>query len=147
MIKIFKTREVKTPARGTDLSAGVDFFIPEDFPTRKLFPGDNILIPAGIKVKIPRHHVLIAFNKSGIAAKKSLLVGACVIDEDYQGEIHINLINAGGEEQTLHPGDKVTQFVLLPVNYAEVYEANSLEELHPEATERGEGGFGSTGSK
>jgi dUTP pyrophosphatase len=87
-------------------------------------------------------------NKSGIAAKKSLLVGACVIDEDYQGEIHIHLINAGTQVQTIFPGDKIIQVVLVPVAYTNIEIVSTEEELWDgKVTKRGEGGFGSTGTK
>ena len=147
MLRFVKVRPVKDPARGTELSAGIDFFIPNNFEAKRVYNNESILIPSGIKVKVPAGHVLIAFNKSGIASKKCLLVGACVVDEDYQGEIHINLMNVGTESQVLSPGDKIVQFVLLPVNYAGLEEATSLEDLYPTTTERGEGAFGSTGLK
>ena len=56
---------------------------------------------------------LVAFNKSGVAVKKQLYAGACVVDCGYQGEVHINLTNVGKEEQYIKPGDKIIQFVLL----------------------------------
>lgn len=82
-MKYFKTRDVKSPERGTSKSAGIDFFIPQDFETTYLQPGHTILIPAGIKVKLPEGYALIANNKSGIAFKKQLLVGACVGEETF----------------------------------------------------------------
>lgn len=147
-MKILKIRNVKTPARGTSESAGIDLFIPEDFTSIELHPGQSVFIPAGIKVNIPNGHALIAMNKSGIAAKRSLMVGACVIDEDYQGELHIDLKNVGKESQTLHPGDKITQVLCIPVNYVTVEEVMTEHDLFEgKVTDRGEGGFGSTGVK
>ena len=83
-MKISRTKDVKLPNRGTNKSAGLDFFIPNDFVSTVLKPNDSIKILSGIKCQIPEGKVLIAFNKSGIALK-GLAVGACVIDEDYQG--------------------------------------------------------------
>jgi len=144
-MKILKVRNVKTPDRGTPGSAGIDLFIPNDFVTTIINTNESILIPSGIKVNIPTGHVLVAMNKSGIAVKKSLLIGACVIDEDYQGEIHIDLKNVGESAQTLTAGDKVIQLICLPVNYVSIEEVQSEDELfNGETTERGSGGFGST---
>ena len=89
-----------------------------------------------------------------------MVVGACVVDEDYQGEVHLSIINTNNSSEmysddmyaidsgyvTITPGDKLVQFILVPVNYANPEEV-SLEELYSEVSERGEGGFGSTGLK
>lgn len=136
------------PERGTPQSAGIDLFIPSDFIETNLRPGESLFIPAGLKVDVPEGHALFAMNKSGVAAKRSMIVGACVIDEDYQGEIHIDVKNVGTEIQTLSPGDKIIQVICLPVNYVKIEEVESEEELFGNVvTERGEGGFGSTGTK
>lgn len=146
-MKILKTRSVKTPLRGTAKSAGIDFFIPDDFPVTTIWPLDDVLIPSGIKIQVPENKALIAFNKSGVATKKKLVIGACVIDEDYQGEVHLHLINTSHENVTIHPGDKIAQFILIDMYYDTIDEVDSLEQLFPEISERGEGGFGSTGHK
>jgi dUTP pyrophosphatase len=111
-----------------------------------LLPGESCFIASGIKVSLPTGHVLIAFNKSGIAVKKNLHVGACVVDEDYQGELHLNLTNTGNQPQIIERGDKITQFVLLPVNYATPVEVEP-KNLYTKKSKRGDGGFGSTGTK
>lgn len=144
-MKIVKVRNVKTPTRGTSLSAGLDFYIPEDFQTKQIWPGESIIIPAGIRVQIPRGCVLIMFNKSGIATKHQLQVGACVVDEDYQGEIHLHVMNVGKEVVVLKPGMKLVQGLVMPVFYVGVEVLESGDELFPQSTERGQGGFGSTG--
>jgi len=147
-MKIYKTREVKTPTRAHSNDAGFDLYIPEDFLAQVLNPGQSVLIPSGIKAKVPKGHALIAFNKSGVAAKKNLLVGACVIDESYQGEIHIDLHNVGNTAQVISPGDKIIQLLCIKMNYVSVQIAESEDELFGETvSERGEGGFGSTGTK
>lgn len=147
-MKIFKTRNVKTPVRGTPQSAGLDFFVPNDWPGREfLLPGDSVNIDSGIKVKVPEGYALIFKNKSGVALKKGLQVGACVVDEDYQGVVHLHVCNISNELQEIVPGEKLVQALLVPVFYDDVEEVFSEEELFPERTERGEGGFGSTGTK
>ena len=144
-MKIAKTRKVKTPTRGTPESAGLDLFVPNDFLETTVSPGGFAFIPSGIKADVPSGHALIAFNKSGVALKKSLAVGACVVDEDYQGEIHIHLYNFGTEDAVISPGEKLVQMVLVPVFYDSV-EVVEEETLFTSETTRGSGGFGSTGN-
>ena len=141
-MKIQKLRNVKTPNRGTAASAGIDFYVPEDFETVSLKPGESVLIPSGIKVQVPRGYALIAFNKSGVAVKQGLSVGACCVDEDYEGEVHLHMINTSNKDQVIATGQKLVQFVLIPVAYFDVEE---VEEIQSRNTERGAGGFGSTG--
>lgn len=158
-MKITKIREVKTPTRGTEYSAGLDFYVPAGMKLSML-PGDDVLIPSGIKAEVPHGYALIAMNRSSVATstdamrragltpkantpKGTLVVGACVVDEDYQGEIYIHLINVGRSIEVIHPGMKVAQFVLTPVSYEGV-DVVDEEELFNQATERGKGGFGST---
>ena len=91
-----KIREVKSPNRGSSQSAGIDIFIPTDIQHEVktegvikewiIRPGHSAVIPAGLIFDVPEGHALIAMNKSGVAVKKNLVIGACVIDEDYQGE-------------------------------------------------------------
>lgn len=142
-IRISKTRDVKTPTRGTPGSAGLDFYVPEGFEA-KISPGHDICIPSGIRVNVPKGYAFIAHNKSGVALKKNLTAGACVVDEDYQGELHLHLINIGHENVTLAGGEKIIQFLLLPVKYPDV-EVVEDKQLFYSTTTRGAGGFGSTG--
>lgn len=139
---IKKIKNVKSPSRGTSKSAGLDFFVPNDIEPISVMPGKDTLIPSGIKVQVPEGYALIAFNKSGVATKQGLIVGACVVDEDYEGEIHLHIINTSGKVQVIMPGDKLTQFILIPVNYADIQEVQEFPTRH---SERGDGGFGSTG--
>lgn len=160
-MKFLKTRNVKSPVRGTDKSAGIDFFIPEDFEIMRLFPGDDVLIPSGIKANLPEGFMLMAADKSGVvtsenavlksgrepkkgAFNSNLIIGAKIVDEDYQGEIHIHLINVGKHEVMLKPGMKIAQFILVPVAYAALEEVDSETELFDAKTARADGGFGST---
>jgi len=147
-MKFCKTRNVKSPVRGTPLSAGIDFFVPNDFPgTVFILPGDGVNIPSGIKMKVPEGYALIFKNKSGVAVKKGLQVGACVVDEDYQGEVHLHVRNISGDVQKIEPGEKLIQGLLVPVSYEDLEEVPDESFLFKEKTQRGEGGFGSTGTK
>jgi len=143
-MKISKVRDVKTPTRGTDKSAGIDFFVPDDFEETPLSPGQSACIPSGIKANVPEGYALVVFNKSGVALKRNLSVGACVIDEDYQGEIHLHVYNFGNKVETVSSGEKLVQMILLPVFY-DVLDVVDVQDLFSEETSRGEGGFGSTG--
>ena len=147
-MKLAKIRNVKTPTRGTTGSAGIDFYVPDDYPSSlcTIQPGDRYFIPSGIKANVPEGFALIAMNKSGVSMKKGLMVGACVVDSDYQGEIHLHLINVSNRPVTIEPGDKLTQFLLIPVDHCAV-ELVDVDALFDEETTRGSGGFGSTGVK
>ena len=151
-IRMALVRDVTPPTRGTSHSAGIDFFIPNDWNGGKPFhmaPGTRVLIPAGVHVDLIgsglEDWVLDFQNKSGIATKKGLLVGAQVVDADYQGEVHINMHNTTNEYVTVNPGDKIVQGLLVPVAYSQP-EFFEYDELYTEETERGTGGFGSTGA-
>lgn len=144
----YKNRDVKSPSRGTRLSSGIDFYVPEDFGAVGVNPGEQVIIPTGIFVSIDPEWSLIGFNKSGIATKRQMLMGACVIDADYQGEIHINLHNVGGSTQMVLPGEKLAQFVLLRCDLSEPTEVFEKEVLWAHSvSERGDGKFGSTDHK
>ena len=147
-LKFTKIANVKSPKRANPTDAGIDFFIPDDFMETWIQPNGSILIHGGLKVKVPKGYALIFFNKSGVATKKDLVLGACVVDQDYQGELMYNLHNIGNHEQVLKPGDKIVQGVLLSMAYMETEEIPTVEELYNGSTStRGEGGFGSTGVK
>ena len=145
-MKFAKTRDVKSPTRANPIDAGIDFFIPNDFPSKEIRAHEKCLIPSGIKVNVPEGYALIAFNKSGVATGRELQVGACVVDSGYQGEVHFHLFNYGKNIVHIHPGDKIVQFVLLPLGDPAVKEVQESE-LYSEVSDRGEGGFGSTGEK
>ena len=159
-LKFARVRDVKSPEYGTNGSAGIDFFVPNDFEPTVINPQNDLLIPSGIKANIPHGYMLLGADKSGIVTSKfaygrterkpkstafrsCIIIGAKVIDEDYQGEIHIHLINVGDEQVLIKPGMKIAQFILVPVAYA-VLEETFETTLFSEATERGTGGFGST---
>lgn len=167
-MKIAKLRNVKTPNRGTEKSAGIDFYTPifdeafiKDFQelnkigfcaqSMKVYknillkPQRRVLIPSGIKVNFEGEpKALIAFNKSGIGVKKGLDLLACVVDMDYTGEIFINLVNTGDKAVIIDEDSKIVQFILVPVFYGNIEEVN-IESLYDKETQRGSGAMGSTG--
>lgn len=144
-IKFAKIRDVKSPCRAHPTDAGIDFFVPNDFGKMEIRPGESILIPGGIKVNVPNGYALVFFNKSGVAANKSLVLGSCVVDQDYQGELMYNLHNIGKTFQFINAGDKIVQGILLPMFYAVPEEVESEDKLYESVSDRGAGGFGSTG--
>ena len=102
----------------------------------------------GIRIATPHGYVTEVKNRSGIAAKKQLLVGACVIDSGYEGELMINLHNTGHSSQIINPGDKIAQILVYKVELPSFEELSNDVPLYSRtetSSNRGEGGFGSTG--
>jgi len=153
-LKFAKLRpEAKLPVRAHPTDAGMDiFYCCNGDPISKLYKTEKFwipkresrVLPTGLKVEVPEGYMLEIKNKSGIASKRQLLVGACVIDPGYDGEIFINLHNTGSESQVIAPGEKIAQAVLIPIVHCGIEEV-SADELN-NSSERGEGGFGSTGN-
>lgn len=168
-VMFMKSREVKTPFRANQNDAGIDFFLPEmdkkmiqdvmaknpgkcvvvkgeGAPCILVMPGTRVLIPTGIHTNIlPKNSAFIAFNKSGLSANHGIIVTAQVVDSDYTGEIHIGILNTSDEYMRFHPGDKIGQFVHIPVFLT------NMREITPEVyrkltlnSDRGQGGFGSS---
>ena len=134
-----KIRDVKDPARAHSTDAGVDLFVPNDFKATTLKIGESILIPSGIRFKLPDNTAGVFFNKSSIA-KKGLIVGAQLVDSGYNGEVHIHLVKVTGEP--------VTQMAVIPVLYNKLLQYSDQQyELITKDLERQNNGFGSTGSK
>lgn len=154
-----KVRDVKSPVRGTNLSAGIDFFVPKDFKPFVLLPHKDVLIPSGIKASFEKVCMLMAAEKSGVTSsaeakaisnmdannsyQSPTVLGAKIVDADYQGEIHIHIINVGNKPILIEPDKKIAQFILVPVLYCEIEEADSEKELFAnESSSRGDKGFG-----
>ena len=153
-LKVYKIRKsAKLPTRAYQTDAGMDLYYCPNGERAKVLQEEgfaigareSVLIPTGIKVNVPYGFMLEVKNKSGIAFKRQLLVGACVVDPGYAGELYVNLHNVGLKTQYLQPGDKVAQAVLVPVIHCGVEEVPE-HQLNTK-TERGAGGFGSTGNK
>lgn len=152
-LKIYRIRpKAKLPTRAHRTDAGMDlYYCPNG--NKKLYneeenfyipPKESRLLSTGLKVEVPYGHMLEIKNKSGIAYKRQLLVGACIIDPGYDGEVYINLHNIGHETQIIRAGDKIAQAVLIPIIHCEIEEVKTDEFLNY-YSERGTGGFGSTG--
>lgn len=147
-VKVFKTREnAKIPVRAHEGDAGIDFFFcPPSNDSVTIDPGSTAIMPTGIKMQVPSNHMLQIMNKSGIASKRSLLVGACVVDYGYNGEIFVNLHNCGVDPQTLHPGDKLAQGVFVTISRP-VMTQIAEDDVYGFETSRGSGALGSTGDR
>ena len=141
-VKFKKMRDsAKIPSYATDGAAAVDLSAAIDAPIT-LAPSERRLIPTGIAISIPRNTVAVLSARSGLSYKKGITAanGIGVIDSDYRGEIFFSAINLSSEPYTVEPGERIAQLMLMPVYALSLTEADTLDE-----TERGEGGFGSTG--
>lgn len=128
------------PTKGSDKAAGLDLYTYEE---RTLRPGQTHLFPTGIIVEIPDGYEGQVRPRSGLAAKHSVTVlnAPGTIDSDYRGEAKVILHNAGKEPYKVTAGDRIAQLVVKKV---ESFDPAWVEEVS--STERGEGGFGSTGA-
>lgn len=142
-LKIKKLRpNTVLPTRGSDGAAGLDLYACMDEPVT-LEPRGLYRIPTGVAIALPdRNTVGLIFARSGLGVKHgiSLSNAVGVIDSDYRGELNVGLCNLGDEPYTLNPGERFAQLVIMPVLMPELLETDDLGE-----TERGTGGFGSTG--
>lgn len=133
--------ECPLPATATPGSAGVDLRAALD-DTVTLDPGSRRLFHVNIKAAIPVGYVGLICPRSGLAMKYGVTVlnAPGIIDSDYRGEIGVLLINHGPKPFRVNPGERIAQLVITPYAYPAFRRVDDLEE-----TERGEGGFGSTG--
>lgn len=144
-LKIKKVRpEAKLPFRATEGSAGCDLYacINESIVLKK---GETAVIPTGIAIGIDDpHYAAFIYARSGLAIKHGigLLNSVGVIDSDYRGEICIGVINQIDTPYEIKPFERIAQMVIEPVALPQLKEVQDLDE-----TERGAGGFGSTGTK
>ena len=140
----------KPPVRSNPSDAGLDiFYNPEKEDAVTIAPGESVVLETGYRFGVPHGYMLEVKNRSGLASKRSLVVGACVIDAGYDGEVLINLHNIGTETQIVEAGSKIAQIIMVPVVHFRALESHNdnLYDWYPIAmTERGEGGFGSTGT-
>ena len=133
----------KAPAYATPGAAAADLCAVLDEPLT-LAPGQRAMIPTGLAVEIPAGYVGLVFGRSGLALKRDLApankVG--VIDSDYRGELKTAIHNHGSAVQTVEPGERIAQLVVVPYLTANFTETDQLSD-----TARGVGGFGSTGTR
>ena len=131
------------PAYQSAHAAGLDLLaaVPEDAPI-ELAPGKYALIPTGLTIALPAGHEAQVRPRSGLAAKHGITVlnSPGTIDADYRGEIQVILINHGAEPFAIRRGERIAQMVIAPVAKVELVPAASLS-----TTDRGSGGYGSTG--
>jgi dUTP pyrophosphatase len=152
MIEYIRVREdVKPPLRANPSDAGLDvFFCPDDAAVGGITiqAGGSAILATGLRFGVPHGYMLQAMNRSGIAAKRSLVVGAHVIDSGYDGEVFINLHNIGTISQLVKAGSKIAQLVMIPVVPFRALETHNddLYDWHPiTISGRGDGALGSTG--
>ena len=144
-IKIKKVKDnAKIPKRATNGSAGMDLYacITEKITVE---PQKIAVIPTGIAIELPNPSVAaFVYARSGLGIKHGICLanGVGVIDSDYRGEICVGLCNVSDKPYTVEPFERVAQMVIAPVIVPTVTEVSELSD-----TERGEGGFGSTGTK
>lgn len=130
------------PQRATEGSAGADLFACIDEPVL-INPGEIRIIKTGIAIEIPdKNYAAFVYARSGLGIKHGICLanGVGVIDSDYRGEICVGLCNISQKPYTVEMGERVAQMVIMPVDGAEYEEVSDIN-----STERGQGGFGSTG--
>jgi dUTP pyrophosphatase len=129
------------PRYQTAHAAGLDLHAATDAPV-ELAPGEIRLVPCGIAIAVPIGYEAQVRPRSGLATKHGISMPNApgTIDADYRGEVRVPLINLGPASFTVEPGMRIAQMVISPVAQCAVEEVNELED-----TERGHGGFGSTG--
>jgi dUTP pyrophosphatase len=149
------------PQRANPSDAGLDvFFCPEDpnVSVVSIMPGENQLFSTGLSFEIPHGYMLQVCNRSSMGAKRSLVVGAHIIDSGYAGEVFVDLHNIGLEKQVISAGEKIAQLVLVPVihfraqelrqpgEYEASYSSDVLDIYDYPVTisDRGDGALGST---
>ena len=144
MVKILVKKSnpnIELPSYKTNGASGMDLMAWIDNPII-LKPGTSCLVPTGISVAFPQEYEIQVRPRSGLAAKNniSVLNTPGTIDSDYRGEIKIILFNHGNEDFIINNKDRIAQMVLTPIIKMQLEETNELPD-----TNRGEGGFGSTG--
>ena len=136
------------PDRANPSDAGLDVFYSPDQDNQSICidPGSSKVIPTGLRFGVPHGYMLEVKNRSSVAAKRSLIVGACVVDSGYDGEVFVNLHNVGATTQYVRKGDKIAQLVMIPVVHFRAMQSSS-EDLYRNPitiSERGDGALGST---
>jgi len=138
------------PVRANPSDAGLDLKYNPDVGSQpvSIEPGQSMILGTGLKFGVPHGYMIQIMNRSGNAAKKKLMVGACVVDSGYNGEVFVNLHNIGSKPQTINPGDKIAQAVVIPVvpaRFVETSNDNLYEWAPITISDRGAGALGSTG--
>lgn len=142
LTRLAHNRDLDLPAYETPQSAGMDLAAAIDAPLT-IAPGERALVPTGLAIALPNGHEAQIRPRSGLAARHglTLLNTPGTIDADYRGEIKIIVVNLGREAFAIKRGMRIAQMIVAPVSRAEFVEVDALPD-----TERGAGGFGSTGA-
>ena len=144
----FTHPNVIPPTRANPSDAGLEiFFSPLDVNKAiELAPGQSCLLQTGLRFGVPHGHMLQIMNRSSVASKRSLLVGACVVDSGYDGEVFVNLHNVGTTIQRIERGQKIAQAVLIPIVSFRAYcrHDGDLYSYPISMSDRGAGALGST---
>lgn len=132
------------PSRGSAAAAGYDLYACLDTESVEIAPHTTVKIGTGLSIAVPDGYFGAIFARSGLAAKEGLRPANCVgvADSDYRGEYIVALHNDGETVRTVKSGDRIAQLVIMPYLAVEFEEVEELDQ-----TERGAGGFGSTGKQ
>ncbi len=138
------------PQRANPSDAGLDVFYSPENPDQAIAidPGVSRIVPTGLRFGVPHGYMIEVKNRSSVAAKRSLIVGACVVDSGYDGEVFVNLHNIGKQTQYIRSGDKIAQLVMIPVVHFRPMQSKSGDLYRTGITisDRGDGALGSTGA-
>lgn len=143
-LRVKKLKEnAHLPTRGSADAAGWDLYAAIDAPV-SIQPGTTVKIGTGLAIALPKYTFGGVFARSGLATKKGLRPANCVgvCDEDYRGEYIVALHNDSNEVQVVMPDERIAQLIILPYVVLDMEEVQELD-----STERGDNGFGSTGTK
>ena len=125
---------IKTPTKATQFSVGLDIYHPNDYI---LTPQSQLIIPTGLKIKVPHGHYGHLCSKSGLAMGHHIHVGAGIVDPDYTGEIKVLLLNLGTEPFQILAGNAITQLILEKISIPILHKVDILP-----STDRGDRGCG-----
>lgn len=141
--KLSHAKDLPLPSYESTSAAGMDIRAALEEPFN-LKSGERTLIPTGLQMAIPEGYEAQIRPRSGLAIRNgiTMLNSPGTIDADYRGEVKVIAINHGGEDFIINHGDRIAQMVIAPVTQFPIQQVESLDD-----TERGEGGFGSTGVK
>jgi len=150
-VKVLKRNPLAVlPFKAHDDDAGWDLTYCSKTPGEETYiaPGESKLFDTGLSFFIPKQYCILVRNRSGVASKKGLLVGAELVDAGYTGTVFVNLHNVGQATRTVNHGDKIAQFLILPVPEAQMEEVNEevYDFLHSNS-KRKDGALGSTDNK
>ena len=144
-LRVYRMRaDAVVPRYKTSGAAGMDLAACLATPLT-LGPGGAARVPTGLRIAVPAGHEGQVRPRSGLAARHGVTVlnAPGTIDEDYRGEVQVLLVNHGSEAFTIESGDRIAQLIVAPVTHVEIEAVEDEASLG--GTERGEGGFGSTG--